>query len=158
MFICFSSFIKAFLFSRRASCHRVCLRPSPACGPLLRWAELWVDGRCWEMFLPDVTPPSAAGEKWLFYSAGPLDGESAFTFWGCEMKPGSRAGAFDCNEAHQACHLQEVRTDDSDLPCSSAAMPQLLCKEPGAEPCWSLVCFWGGTLQNRPLLFLPCPC
>lgn len=35
------------------------------------------------------------GKKWLFYSAGPLDGEIAFAFLGCKMDPGSWAEAFD---------------------------------------------------------------
>lgn len=39
------------------------------------------------------------------------------------------------------------------LPPSSAMMLQLLCKELGsAEPLWGPMYFWGGTLQNWPLL------
>lgn len=54
-------------------------------------------------------------KKWHFYSAGPLDGEIVFTFLGCKMDPGRRAGALDRNEAYRACYLQEVRGDDSDF-------------------------------------------
>ena len=81
-------------------------------------------------------PPAAVAAKWHFYFAGPLDGEIVFTVLGCKMKPGSSTGAFDSNEAHEVCYLQEVRGNDSDVPCSSAVMPQLSCKAPGsAEPC-----------------------
>lgn len=54
-------------------------------------------------------------KRWLFYSAGPLDGGIAFAFLGCKMGPGSWAEAFDENEAYQACYLQEMCDDDSRL-------------------------------------------
>lgn len=134
-------------------CHEVCLCPSPAPCPLP-----WVVG-CAAGGVPARNgPPAAVAAKWNFYSAGPLDGEIVFTYLGCEMKLGSNAGTFNSNEAHRACYLQEVCGDDSDVPCSSAVMLQLPCKEPGsAEPCWSLGSFWQGALPNWPCCFMPCP-
>lgn len=97
------------------------------------------------------------GKKWLFYSAGPLDGEIAFAFLGCKMDPGSWAEAFDVMK-----HIKPVICKRcvwwwlKALPLSSAMPLHLLCRESGsAEPCWGPRCFWGGNLQRWPLQMSP---
>lgn len=118
-----------------------------------KWALSWV------MSLPDATPPSAAGEKVAFLLCWTTRWGNCICIFGLQNGSWQLGWSFWCNEAYQACYLQEVCGDDSRLcpslqqcRCISSAGSQALLSRAGAPGAFGeVIC--KADLYRCPLLW-----